>query len=233
MSAEAVMELANVSRTYGRGEATVFALRNVSLRVLSGEFVSIVGPSGSGKSTMLGLLGCLDVPTSGTITVCGKEITAVGDAERTAVRGRTIGFVFQQFHLIPHLDAAGNVETALLYRGFKPAERRDRALAALQQVGLLPRADHRPVQLSGGEQQRVALARALVTEPRILLGDEPTGALDTKNAAMVMELFANLRSPERAVILVTHDPGVAAAADRKISMLDGEIVADERKAVVL
>ena len=233
MSAEAVMELANVSRIYGQGEATVFALRNVSLRVLSGEFVSIVGPSGSGKSTMLGLLGCLDVPTSGTITVCGKEITAVGDAERTAVRGRTIGFVFQQFHLIPHLDAAGNVETALLYRGFKPAERRDRALAALQQVGLLPRADHRPVQLSGGEQQRVALARALVTEPRILLGDEPTGALDTKNAAMVMELFANLRSPERAVILVTHDPGVAAAADRKISMLDGEIVADERKAVVL
>jgi putative ABC transport system ATP-binding protein len=233
MSAEAVMELANVSRTYGQGEAKVFALRNVSLRVLSGEFVSIVGPSGSGKSTMLGLLGCLDVPTSGTITVCGKEITALGDAERTAVRGRTIGFVFQQFHLIPHLDAAGNVETALLYRGFKPAERRDRALAALQQVGLLPRADHRPVQLSGGEQQRVALARALVTEPRILLGDEPTGALDTKNAAMVMELFANLRSPERAVILVTHDPGVAAAADRKISMLDGEIVADERKAVVL
>jgi len=233
MSAEAVMELANVSRTYGQGEATVFALRNVSLRVLSGEFVSIVGPSGSGKSTMLGLLGCLDVPTSGTITVCGKEITAMGDADRTAVRGRTIGFVFQQFHLIPHLDAAGNVETALLYRGFKPAERRDRALAALQQVGLLPRADHRPVQLSGGEQQRVALARALVTEPRILLGDEPTGALDTKNAAMVMELFANLRSPERAVILVTHDPGVAAAADRKISMLDGEIVADERKAVVL
>lgn len=233
MSAEAVMELANVSRTYGQGEATVFALRNVSLRVLSGEFVSIVGPSGSGKSTMLGLLGCLDVPTSGTITVCGKEITALGDAERTAVRGRTIGFVFQQFHLIPHLDAAGNVETALLYRGFKPAERRDRALAALQQVGLLQRADHRPVQLSGGEQQRVALARALVTEPRILLGDEPTGALDTKNAAMVMELFANLRSPERAVILVTHDPGVAAAADRKISMLDGEIVADERKAVVL
>ncbi|TSA51468.1 MAG: ABC transporter ATP-binding protein [Actinobacteria bacterium] len=233
MSAEAVMELANVSRIYGQGEATVFALRNVSLRVLSGEFVSIVGPSGSGKSTMLGLLGCLDVPTSGTITVCGKEITALGDAERTAIRGRTIGFVFQQFHLIPHLDAAGNVETALLYRGFKPAERRDRALTALEQVGLLPRADHRPVQLSGGEQQRVALARALVTEPRILLGDEPTGALDTKNAAMVMELFANLRSPERAVILVTHDPGVAAAADRKISMLDGEIVADERKAVVL
>ncbi|MSO59003.1 MAG: ABC transporter ATP-binding protein [Ilumatobacteraceae bacterium] len=233
MTAEVVMELANVSRLYGQGEVTVYAMRNVSLRILSGEFVSIVGPSGSGKSTMLGLLGCLDVPTSGTITVCGKEITALGDAERTAVRGRTIGFVFQQFHLIPHLDAAGNVETALLYRGFKPAERRDRALAALQQVGLLPRADHRPVQLSGGEQQRVALARALVTEPRILLGDEPTGALDTKNAAMVMELFANLRSPERAVILVTHDPGVAAAADRKISMLDGEIVADEHRLIVL
>lgn len=229
MSTEVLMELANVSRVYGEGDAAVFALRDVSLRIMAGDFISIVGPSGSGKSTMLGLLGCLDVPTSGTITVCGEEITALGDTERTAVRGRTIGFVFQQFHLIPHLNAVNNVETALLYRGLTPTERHERAMHALGQVGLAHRADHRPVQLSGGEQQRVALARALVTEPRILLGDEPTGALDTKNAEMVMELFGNLRSPERAIILVTHDLGVAATADRKVSMRDGAIVSDVLK----
>lgn len=178
---------------------------------------------------MLGLLGCLDVPSSGTITVGGDEITSMNDAGRTEVRGRTIGFVFQQFHLIPHLDALGNVETALLYRGFSKSERHERAMDALSKVGLAPRADHRPVQLSGGEQQRVALARALVTEPRILLGDEPTGALDTRNAAMVMELFAELVSPERAIILVTHDLGVANTTDRKVSMRDGKIISDERK----
>lgn len=154
------------------------------------------------------------------------------DAGRTEVRGRTIGFVFQQFHLIPHLDALGNVETALLYRGFSKSERYERAMDALSKVGLAPRADHRPVQLSGGEQQRVALARALVTEPRILLGDEPTGALDTRNAAMVMELFTELVSPERAIILVTHDLGVADTTDRKVSMRDGKIISDERKNVV-
>lgn len=232
MHAETLMELANVSRVYGEGDATVFALRDVSLRVDAGDFISIVGPSGSGKSTMLGLLGCLDVPTSGTITVCGEEVTALADSERTAVRGRTIGFVFQQFHLIPHLTAVGNVETALLYRGLRPIERHDRAMSALASVGLSHRSDHRPVQLSGGEQQRVALARALVTEPRIILGDEPTGALDTKNAEMVMELFANLRSSERAIILVTHDLGVADAADRKVTMRDGQIVSDDRKSTV-
>lgn len=226
---EVLMELRDVSRIYGEGEATVYALNDVSLAVNAGDFISIVGPSGSGKSTMLGLLGCLDVPTSGTITVGGDEITSMNDAGRTEVRGRTIGFVFQQFHLIPHLDALGNVGTALLYRGFSKSERHERAMDALSKVGLAPRADHRPVQLSGGEQQRVALARALVTEPRILLGDEPTGALDTRNAAMVMELFAELVSPERAIILVTHDLGVADTTDRKVSMRDGKIISDERK----
>jgi putative ABC transport system ATP-binding protein len=142
------------------------------------------------------------------------------------VRGKSIGFVFQQFHLIPHLDALGNVETALLYRSLKPAERRERAMASLERVGLGPRADHRPVQLSGGEQQRVALARALVTEPKILLADEPTGALD-KNAANVMEILAGLQSTERAVVIVTHDASIANSAARKISMLDGGIVSDE------
>jgi len=226
---EVLMELRDVSRIYGEGDAAVYALDRVSLSVFAGDFISIVGPSGSGKSTMLGLLGCLDVPSSGTITVGGDEITSMNDAGRTEVRGRTIGFVFQQFHLIPHLDALGNVETALLYRGFSKSERHERAMDALSKVGLAPRADHRPVQLSGGEQQRVALARALVTEPRILLGDEPTGALDTRNAAMVMELFAELVSPERAIILVTHDLGVADTTDRKVSMRDGKIISDERK----
>lgn len=229
---EVLMELRDVSRIYGEGDAAVYALDRVSLSVFAGDFISIVGPSGSGKSTMLGLLGCLDVPSSGTITVGGEEITSMTDAGRTEVRGRTIGFVFQQFHLIPHLDALGNVETALLYRGFSKSERYERAMDALSKVGLAPRADHRPVQLSGGEQQRVALARALVTEPRILLGDEPTGALDTRNAAMVMELFTELVSPERAIILVTHDLGVADTTDRKVSMRDGKIISDERKNVV-
>lgn len=229
---EVLMELRDVSRIYGEGDAAVYALDRVSLSVFAGDFISIVGPSGSGKSTMLGLLGCLDVPSSGTITVGGEEITSMTDAGRTEVRGRTIGFVFQQFHLIPHLDALGNVETALLYRGFSKSERYERAMDALSKVGLAPRADHRPVQLSGGEQQRVALARALVTEPRILLGDEPTGALDTRNAAMVMELFTELVSPERAIILVTHDLGVADTTERKVSMRDGKIISDERKTMV-
>jgi putative ABC transport system ATP-binding protein len=224
-----LLELINVSRRYGEGDAQVTALDNVSLSIMAGDFVSIMGPSGSGKSTMLGLLGCLDVPTEGTIVVNGHEVTAVEDAERSRIRGREIGFVFQQFHLIPHLSALGNVETALLYRGLKPTERRERGMASLARVGLAHRHDHRPVQLSGGEQQRVALARALVTEPGILLGDEPTGALDSKNAANVMEIFASLQSPERAVVLVTHDQAVGDAAERRVRMRDGRIVADERR----
>lgn len=221
------LELKDVTRVYGSGDTEVRALDGVSLAIMPGDFVSIVGPSGSGKSTMLGLLGCLDAPSGGTIVVDGEDVSRVADAARTRVRGRSIGFVFQQFHLIPHLDALSNVETALLYRGLRPAERRERSLAALDRVGLASRHDHRPVQLSGGEQQRVALARALVTEPKILLADEPTGALDSKNAANVMAILAGLRSDERAVVLVTHDVGIANSAARKISMLDGRIVADE------
>jgi putative ABC transport system ATP-binding protein len=159
--------------------------------------------------------------------VGGTEVTGLADGARTHVRGQSIGFVFQQFHLIPHLDALGNVETALLYRDLKPAERRERSLESLERVGLGHRADHRPVQLSGGEQQRVALARALVTQPKILLADEPTGALDTRNAANVMEILAGLQSDERAVVIVTHDNGIANSAARKVSMLDGRIVSDE------
>ena len=221
-----LLELESVSRVYGE-TVPVYALRDVSLQISAGDLLSIVGPSGSGKSTMLGLLGCLDLPTSGTIRIGGVDVGALDDASRSVLRGRSIGFVFQQFHLIPHLTALGNVETALLYRGIRASERRRRAMDALAKVGLEARVDHRPVQMSGGDQQRVAIARAIVTEPLIVLADEPTGALDSKNAAMVLDIFRQLQSPERAVVLVTHDLGVADSAARKVSMRDGEIVRDE------
>jgi putative ABC transport system ATP-binding protein len=226
-TAEPLLELEGVSRVYGE-EVEVYALREVSLGIYKGDFLSIIGPSGSGKSTMLGLLGCLDLPTSGTVRVAGQDVKALDDAARSALRGDSIGFVFQQFHLIPHLSAAGNVETALLYRGIRPSVRRDRAMAALELVGLSERASHRPVQMSGGEQQRVAIARAIVTEPLMVLADEPTGALDSTNAAHVLEIFHTLQSGDRAVVVVTHDLNVAATAARRVSMRDGRIVGDER-----
>jgi putative ABC transport system ATP-binding protein len=221
-----LLELENVSREYGN-TVKVHALREVSLRIHAGDFLSIVGPSGCGKSTMLGLLGCLDLPTSGTVRIAGQDVVALDDARRSALRGEAIGFVFQQFHLIPHLTAAANVETALLYRGIRPGVRRSRALAALDQVGLGHRADHRPMQMSGGEQQRVAIARAIVTEPLMVLADEPTGALDSSNAAHVLEVFRRLQSGDRAVVLVTHDPSVAATTRRRVSMRDGRIISEE------
>jgi len=223
---DVVLALEGVSRVYGT-EVEVRALDDVTLDIQAGEFLSIVGPSGSGKSTMLGLLGVLDLPTEGAIRVRGTDVTRLADAERSRLRGEAVGFVFQQFHLIPHLTALGNVETALLYRGLSTRERRSRALAALEQVDLGARHDHRPVQMSGGEQQRVAIARAISTDPGVVLADEPTGALDSRNAENVIQIFADLQSPERAVCIVTHDLHVAHSARRKISMLDGRIVADE------
>jgi len=223
-----LLELEGVSRVYGE-QVKVYALRDVSLQIRGADHLAIVGPSGSGKSTMLGLLGVLDLPTEGSVRIADQDVTELEDSDRSRLRGDTIGFVFQQFHLIPHLTALGNVSTALLYRGLTKPERRDRAMAALERVGLGQRADHRPVQMSGGEQQRVAIARAIVTEPLIVLADEPTGALDTRNAEMVMEVFAGLGSPERAVVLVTHDLGIAATANRVVHMRDGEIVADEKQ----
>jgi putative ABC transport system ATP-binding protein len=183
-----VFELEAVTRTYGQ-QVRVTALDQVQLTILLGEFCAIVGRSGSGKSTLLGLLGCLDRPTSGTLRVNGVDLARLGDRERSRLRGDLIGFVFQQFHLVPHLSAAANVETALLYRGLDRATRRRLAKGALDRVGLADRVDHRPTQLSGGEQQRVALARALVTNPRVILADEPTGNLDTENAAQVLDLL--------------------------------------------
>ena len=227
--AESLLSLGGVSRVYGTG-VEVHALRNVSIDIRTGDLMSIVGPSGSGKSTLLGLLGLLDLPTSGVVTVRGDDVTRLSDAERSRLRGEASGFVFQQFHLIPHLTAVANVETALLYRGLSAGERRRRAFEALERLGLGDRHDHRPVQLSGGEQQRVAIARAIVTEPLVVLADEPTGALDTANAANIMEVFGGLQSPERAVCIVTHDRDVASSTQRRVSMLDGEVVADEEQA---
>ena len=227
--AESLLSLGGVSRVYGIG-VEIHALRNVSLDIRPGDLMSIAGPSGSGKSTLLGLLGLLDLPTSGVVTVRGDDVTRLSDAERSRLRGEAIGFVFQQFHLIPHLTAMANVETALLYRGLSAGERRRRAFEALERLGLGDRHDHRPVQLSGGEQQRVAIARAIVTEPLVVLADEPTGALDTANAANIMEVFGGLQSPERAVCIVTHDRDVASSTQRRVLMLDGEVVADEEQA---
>ncbi len=227
MTSDCLLELDHVSRIYGE-EVEVHALDSVSLTIDAGEFVSIVGPSGSGKSTMLGLLGLLDLPSRGEIRITGLPVSAMTDAQRSHLRGDVVGFVFQQFHLIPYLDARRNVETALLYRGLSPTRRRDMAMEALDRFDLAGRAGHRPVQLSGGEQQRVAIARAIVTDPDLILADEPTGALDSANAANVMEIFRGLQSPSRAVAIVTHDPVVAASAGRRISMRDGRIVADER-----
>ncbi|MCL4156857.1 UNVERIFIED_CONTAM: hypothetical protein GTU68_009850 [Idotea baltica] len=209
------MELRDVSRVYP-GSVPVHALRSVDARIDAGEFVSITGPSGSGKSTLLGLLGLLDKPTSGSITVGGEDVTHASDARRTA-----------QFHLIPHLSASGNVETALLYRGLRPGERRRLAAEALERVGLGDRADHRPTELSGGEQQRVAMARAIVTDPRIVLADEPTGALDSANADNIMEVLGSLVDDNRAVVMVTHDAELADRADRRIRMRDGQIIDQE------
>ena len=224
---EVILSLEDVSRIYGE-EVQVRALDGVSMEIRAGEFVSIVGPSGSGKSTMLGLLGILDLPTHGVIRVRGVDASELSDAERSRLRGEAIGFVFQQFHLIPHLTALGNVETALLYRGLSSRQRRGRAMEALEQVGLGARHDHRPVQLSGGEQQRVAIARAITTQPGVVLADEPTGALDSQNAENVLEIFHDLQTPDRAICIVTHDLHVADSARRKISMLDGHIVSDEQ-----
>ena len=224
---EVILALEGVSRIYGE-EVEVRAMDDVSMEIRAGEFVSIVGPSGSGKSTMLGLLGILDLPTHGVIRVRGVDAAGLSDAERSRLRGDAIGFVFQQFHLIPHLTALGNVETALLYRGLSSRQRRGRAMEALEQVDLGARHDHRPVQLSGGEQQRVAIARAITTQPGVVLADEPTGALDSKNAENVLQIFHDLQTPDRAICIVTHDLHVAGSARRKISMLDGHIVADEQ-----
>jgi len=220
-------ELKAVGKRYGNATVGVDALKDVSLTVPDGQLVGVVGPSGSGKSTMLQMLGALDTPTSGSVFLDDKDLAAMGDGELTALRRDGIGFIFQQFNLIPTLTALDNVEVALVPRGTRADERRAKARAALESVGLEERIDHLPSQLSGGEQQRVAIARALVGEPRVLLADEPTGNLDSTTGAEVMRLLRELNTERgQTVILVTHDRGVARQMSRVIELEDGQIVRD-------
>jgi len=222
-----VVELSNVRREYQTGEVPTVALAGVSLKVERGEFVAIVGPSGSGKSTLMNLIGCLDRPTAGSVKISGKDISTLDDNELTALRSKAIGFVFQQFQLLPLTSAVDNVATPLLYQGLRPAEARRRAAAMLSRLGLGDRLDFDRGRLSGGQQQRVAISRALVTNPDLVLADEPTGALDTSSGAAVMDVFKEMNAEGRTIVLITHDLEVAAAANRRIYIRDGLIERDE------
>ncbi|MCG5441286.1 ABC transporter ATP-binding protein [Micromonospora sp. NIE79] len=223
----AAIEAVDVSRTYQLDGVSVEALRGVSLTVQPGDYVALVGPSGSGKSTLMHLLGGLDRPTGGRLVIGGRDVNALAPPEMATLRNETIGFVFQAFHLLPRTSAVENVALPLVYRGVSARQRRERAAAMLGRVGLGHRLDHRPNQMSGGEQQRVAIARALVTEPTVLLADEPTGNLDSVTGAAVLELLEQLNAESGvALVMVTHDQEVAARAHRRITMRDGVVVGD-------
>jgi putative ABC transport system ATP-binding protein len=220
-----VIEAVEVARTYELDGVSVPALKGVSLTIDDGDYVAIIGPSGSGKSTLMHLLGALDRPTSGKLLINGQDIATLGAPEMARLRNETIGFVFQAFHLLPRTSALDNVALPLVYRGLGARERRKRAQSTLERVGLGHRVNHRPNQLSGGEQQRVAIARALVTEPKVLLADEPTGNLDTATGHAVLELLEQLNTESQvALVMVTHDRDIATRARRQIAMRDGEIV---------
>jgi putative ABC transport system ATP-binding protein len=220
-----LIELERVSRIYQMGHLDVPALDDVSLRIDDGEFVAIAGPSGSGKSTMMNILGCLDRPTLGSYRLAGTPVGELGDDALAKLRSRTIGFVFQSYNLLPRTSAIDNVATPLLYQGVGRGERQRRAQAALERLGLGDRASHEPTELSGGQQQRVAVARAVVTEPALILADEPTGNLDSHAGAEVIGLLRELHDAGRTVVLITHDATIASMADRQIHLLDGRIAA--------
>ena len=225
----ALYELRNVERRYQRGGTTVLAVHDLNFQIDAGEFLSLQGPSGSGKTTLLQLLGALDAPTAGSIVFDGSELARLGDHELTEIRARHVGFVFQQFNLIPTLTAEENVAIALVPLKVKSDARHARARELLEQVGLGARTEHLPSRLSGGEQQRVAIARALANHPRVLLADEPTGNLDTQNAAEIMALLASLQADtDVTVVVATHDPEVARHSNRRIVMRDGDVVSDSR-----
>jgi putative ABC transport system ATP-binding protein len=224
-----VLDVRDLTKVYGTGEATVHALRGVTMTVQRGDYVAIMGSSGSGKSTLMNILGALDVPTTGNYYLDGVDVSRLADRQLALARNRLIGFIFQAFNLIPRTTAVANVELPLAYAGVKPRERRRRAMAALETVGLADRARHEPNQLSGGQQQRVAVARALVTEPALLLADEPTGNLDSHSTADVLEVFDELSSSGRTIVLITHEPEVGNRTKRLIRLVDGQIVTDVRQ----
>ena len=221
-----MITLEGITKVYRTGEVEVAALRGISLHIPEGEFVAIMGPSGSGKSTLMNLIGCLDQPSSGRYILDGYDVSALSDDQLAWIRNRKIGFVFQSYNLIPRASAVHNVEMPLIYAGDNQ-QRRERAMAALESVGLLERAGHLPNELSGGQQQRVAVARALVTDPAILLADEPTGNLDSESSLEIMKLLRDLNQQGRTIVLITHEPDIAAFAQRVVRVRDGVVVSDE------
>jgi len=224
---KALIQLENIVKTYDTGENAVQALRGVNTKIDRGEFVAIIGPSGSGKSTLMHILGCLDSPSEGRYWLDGEDVAALSGKALARIRNQKLGFVFQTFNLLPRATIWKNVELPLLYAGVSSEERRERALEALKRVGLADRAKHRPNQLSGGQRQRVAIARALVNTPSLILADEPTGNLDQKTGGDIIHLFEEVAAAGQTIVLVTHDPGIAARTHRRIKIVDGLIVDGE------
>ena len=223
-----MIELENIKKIYSLGEEEVRALDGLSLNVMEHEFVAIVGASGSGKSTLMNIIGCLDTPDEGKYYIDGQDVTSLSERELATMRNRKIGFIFQQFNLLPKLTAYETVELPLIYQGVTAKERRERVETALERVGLIKRVHHRPNQLSGGQQQRVAVARALATRPSLILADEPTGNLDSRSSRDIMNLIHELHEQGNTIILITHDEGIARQAERQVRIMDGKIVSDTR-----
>ena len=221
-----ILEMKDVCKEYSRGKIPVPVLKNINLQVDEGEYIAIMGPSGSGKTTLMNMVGCLDVPTSGTLCLNGVDVATQNEDQMAALRNRFIGFVFQQFHLLPEMDARDNVALPLLYAGVPLKERRERAEEALKMVGLEDRMHFKPNQLSGGQCQRVAIARAVVGKPKLLLADEPTGALDTASGEQVMEIFSTLNEQGITIVMITHEPSIAACAKKKYHIRDGVLTED-------
>lgn len=228
MSTQPVISVHNLTKTYQMGTTTVRALQSIDLDIFPNEFVALMGPSGSGKSTLMNLLGCLDTPTEGQYLLGGENVAEMDDNELANIRNRKIGFVFQTFNLLPRLSALENVALPLVYAGISKDKRLEQSRRVLETVGLADRVDHKPNELSGGQRQRVAVARALVNDPQIILADEPTGNLDSKTSEEIMEMFENLHKAGNTIILVTHEPDIAAFAHRVVRLKDGQIESDVR-----